>query len=230
MVQWGDAATWVSAIGTVSAVVVALKQVARERHARQDKEDKDRTDRTFAHARLISAWTGPAERVPEAHRVDYGDDADADYAYNYRTPVYVHNSSAEPIYEVVVGIVFIQGAAPRNLEGMLDMRQQRRKSLAGLAAEGKEVSKEQRAWQRDPVTTAGMVAPGTWRLWIKGRGWTSILSGRGGVDVAFVDRAEVSWVRRAMGPLDRLPMRPLKHFAQYGLYGPYDFQTPEPIN
>lgn len=226
-VEWGDVATWVASVGTVLAVVVALVQVARERKSRLTHEAQDRTDRHLAHARLISAWTGPAELVPAPQRVAYGD-ADSDAAFNYRTPIYVHNSSAEPIYEVVAGIVFIQGAAPRTLEAILELRQQRRQQTADLAGKDVDVSTEQRAFQGDPVTTTGIVPPGTWRVWVRGKGWTSISAGRGGVDVAFVDRAGVSWVRRAMGPLEELPMRPLEHFGQHGLHGPHEFQAPEP--
>jgi hypothetical protein len=225
-IQWGDFATWVAAVGTVSAVVVALLQVARERNARLSREAQDRRERHLAHARLISAWTGPAQEVPETERVEYGD-SDSDRAFNYRTPIYVHNSSAEPIYEVVVGIVFIQGAAPRTLEGILDLRQQRHQETTELAAKGLDVSTEQRGFRADPVTTSGIIPPGTWRVWIRGKGWTSIMAGRGGVDVAFVDRAGVSWVRRAMGPLEELSTRPLEHFAQHGLYGPHEFRAPE---
>lgn len=227
-VQWGDVATWVASVGTVLAVVVALIQVARERRARLAAEARDRADRHLAHARLISAWLGPAEAVPAEQHVNYGA-GDADWMYNYRTPIYIHNSSAEPIYEVVTGIVFIQGAgAPRALEDMLSFRQRRRSESAELVAKGVEGAEgELRAFQRDPITTVGIVPPGTWRVWIGGKGWTSILSGRGGVDVAFVDRAGVSWVRRAMGQLDELSARPLEHFGKHGLYGPYQFQTPE---
>ena len=228
MFKWGDVATWVASLGTVLAVGVALLQVARERRARLTQEGRDRTDRHLAHARLISAWTGPAEAVPEAQRVEYNDAA-ADAAFNYRTPIYVHNSSAEPIYEVVAGIVFIQGAAPRTLEEMLNLLQQHRQETAELARKGVDVSTEQQAFQGNPVSTTGIVPPGTWRIWIRGKGWTSILSGRGGVDVAFVDRAGVSWIRRAMGPLDELPKRPLEHFGQHGLHGPHEFQAPERI-
>ena len=166
--------------------------------------------------------------IPEAQRVET-EDAQEDAEFNYRTPIYVHNSSAEPIYEVVAGIVFIQGAAPHTLEGILELRQQLAQQAAELAAKGEDVSTEQLVGQRQPVTTTGIVPPGTWRVWVHGRGWTSILSGRGGVDVAFVDRAGVSWVRRAMGPLDELPMRPLEHFGQHGLHGPYEFQAPERV-
>jgi hypothetical protein len=223
--QWGDVATWVASIGTVSAVIVALVQVARERNARLAREVQDRADRHICHASLISAWLGPAQAVPESRRVNCGVELDA--AYNCRTPIYVHNSSAEPIYEVVTGVVFIQGGgAPRTLEGMLDLRNHHRQEAAKLAENGIDVSKDP-SYRRDPITTIGIVPPGTWRVWIQGKGWTSILSGRGGADIAFVDRAEVSWVRRAMGPLEELSVRPLEHFTQHGLFGPYEFQVPE---
>ena len=139
-VQWGDVATWVASVGTVMAVVVALVQVARERRARLKQEVRDRAERHVAHASLISGWLGPAEAVPETQRVNYGD-AEMDAEYNYRTPIYIHNSSAEPVYEVVTGIVFIQGAgAPRTLERMLDFRSRRREETVKLAAEGVDVS------------------------------------------------------------------------------------------
>lgn len=148
-----------------------------------------------------------------------------DAVYNYRTPIFIHNSSAEPIYEVVTGIVFIQGAgAPRTLEGMLETRSRRREEASKIGGA------LQVAWGRGPVATTGIVPPGTWRVWIQGKGWTSVLSGRGCADVAFVDRAGASWVRRAMGPLEELPTRPLEHFGEYGLDGPYDFQEPESAN
>jgi hypothetical protein len=124
-------------------VVVALVQVARERRARQNEENRGRTDRHLAHARLISAWLGRPEAVPKARHANYSD-LEMDAIYNYRTPIFIHNSSAEPIYEVVTGIVFIQGAggAPRTLEGMLEMRNRRRKESLDMGAA------QQVAWGR----------------------------------------------------------------------------------
>lgn len=227
-VQWGDVATWVASVGTVLAVVVALIQVARERRARLADEAQSRTERHLAQATLVSAWLGPPEAVPAEQHVNYGD-ANADWMHNYRTPIYIHNSSAEPIYEVVPGIVFVQGAGgPRTLERMLSFREKRRLESAELMAKGADgAEREWEAFQRDPVTTVGIVPPGTWRVWISGGGWTSGMGGRGGVDVAFIDRAGVSWVRRAMGQLEELATRPLEHFGKHGLAGPYDFQMPE---
>ena len=189
VVRWGDVATWIAAVGTVSAVVVALLQVARERKLRLHRERRDWTEQRRAHARLISAWIGsPSED---------------------RTPVYIHNGSPEPIYEIVVGIVFVQGAAPHDLEGMLDLFTGSRRS--GFL----------------PATTSAIIPPGTWRLWIRGRGWTGVMGGRAGADVAFVDRDGVSWVRRARGNLEELNCGPLAHFAQHGLHGPHELQLPE---
>jgi hypothetical protein len=225
-IQWGGVATWVAAVGTVSAVAVALWQVARERGARVARDTQDRMDRHLAQARLISAWLGPAEPVPDVDRIETNDVED-DRSFNFRTPIYVQNSSAEPIYEVVAGIVFIQGAAPHTLEGILDLRNRQRQETAEAAAKGEDVARVQRAYAGNPVTTTGIVPPGTWRLWVQGKGWTSIMAGRGGVDAAFVDRTGVSWIRRAMGPLEELPVRPLDHFSEHGLHGPHELQPPE---
>jgi hypothetical protein len=158
-IQWGDIATWVAAVGTVSAVGIALWQVARERGARVARDTQDRMDRHLAQARLISAWLGPAEPVPDVDRIET-DDVEDDRSFNFRTPIYVQNSSAEPIYEVVAGIVFIQGAAPRTLEGILDLRNRQRQETAEAAAKGEDVARVQRAYARNPVTTTGIVPRG----------------------------------------------------------------------
>ncbi len=201
-------ATWVAAIGTISAVVVALLQVARERKLRLDRERSERSEKHRAHAELIAAWVGPPQAVPhntETPSYHTTSNSDADY----RTPIYIHNGSLEPIYEIVVGIVFVQGAAPHNLEKMLDVFTER--SPRGPL----------------PATTSAIIPPGTWCLWLRGKGWTGVMGGRGGADIAFVDRGGVSWVRRAMGTLEELDQRPLAHFAQHRLYGPYEFQLPK---
>lgn len=218
-----------AAVGTIGAVGVALRQVARERASRIKREQQDQSDRHRAHASLISAWLGDPEQVPHSERREYENPTD-DRTYNWRTPIYIHNSSSEPIYEVVSGIVFIQGAGPRTLEGILDLRQERRRDVIERQTKGTDVEKEAYAFGRDPVMTTGIIPPGTWRVWIQGKGWTSILSGRGGVDVAFVDRNGTSWVRRAMGPLEELNERPLAHFQPHGLHGPHEFHPPERVD
>ena len=113
VIEWGDLATWVAALGTVSAVAVALVQVYRERKVRRVRETTDRYERHRAQARLISAWTGPADLAPEAL-----------IGTSSRTPIYLNNSSPEPVYEIVVGLVFLQGAAPHSIEDQLKVRSQ----------------------------------------------------------------------------------------------------------
>lgn len=228
-IQWGTMAGGLAAAGTIGAVGIALIQVARERRARIRREQQVQSDRRRAHATRISAWLGEAERVPDREHINVGDDHTADRAFNWRTPIYVHNSSAEPVYEVVAGIVFIQGTAPRTLERLLDLQHRSWQSAREHKETGEDVEQAFRTYSRRPATTTGIIPPGTWRVWVRGRGWTSILSGRGGVDVAFVDRNGTSWVRRAMGALDELTERPLAHFQPHGFHGLHDLVPAERV-
>jgi len=192
----GDLPTWLAAIGTIAAVVTALWQVASERHIRQRAEDEARQDRRYAQARLVSSMPGPVNR------------SDTAWSASGTSSVDCINTSAEPVYNVVVGVVFLQGAGPRTMEDML--------TSFGSAP--------------PPVTTLSLLAPGRWRAIIQGSGFTSILSGRPGTEVAFTDRAGVHWIRRASGALDSIDEDPLTYFGRFNLSGPYDFQTPELIS
>lgn len=80
--NWGDVPTWVAAIGTVSAVSLALWQNMVDRRTA-------RTRAVRAQAELISAWYG-------------GDRDDV-------TDLYLRNGSKQPIYEVVVCLVINLG-------------------------------------------------------------------------------------------------------------------------
>jgi hypothetical protein len=51
---------------------------------------------------------------------------------------------------------------------------------------------------------------------------------RAAAEVAFKDRAGVSWVRRGTGELEELPAATLDYYRDFGVQGPYEFQTPEP--
>lgn len=251
-IQLGDLATWTGAIITAGALVLALLQVFRERSERlrreaddRSKADQDRVDRHLAHARLLSAWTGaPEERShhsdisPELPRRERArlERSRARLArelpqvvgdLNWRTPIYMHNGSSEPVYNVVAGLVFVQGAAPHNLEGILEV--QRR-----LIDESKSEPQENRPpgpvpVDFQPVTTLSILPPGTWRSLIRGGSWSGIMGGRLGVDLAFTDRAGAHWVRRAMGHLEQLDKEPFEHFQEHGLYGPLNLVHPEPI-
>src|SRR5260370_12655343 len=151
--QWGGWSWqgWVAlgSIGTVGTLVFAFVQIEGERRQRRALEQADRLQRHLAQARLISAVMGP--QVRPAREGEIG-----------RTGVDLVNSSDQPVYGLVVGIVFIQGAGPETIEAMLEYSKQN---------EGRAI----------PVTTASVLPPrGTFRVWIAGVGWSSIMAGRAG--------------------------------------------------
>jgi hypothetical protein len=217
-------------VGTVAAVVVALVQVYRERRSRLVQEQHDRDERHHAHARLVSAWTGPAV---EHHKEGWGVGEDASdelkSVYNWQTPLYVSNTSAEPIYEVVVGLAHVQGTGPRHLEDFIKYQRDRLGQSQERVRQGGEAQPGDVYATQKPATALSVLPPGTWCAWIRGRGWQAPMGGRLGAEVAFVDRAGVSWIRRAMGELDELPERPLPYLQKFGFYGPHDFDPPEPL-
>ena len=167
--NYGDVPAGIASIGTVAAFSVALIQIRTERNLRQQTEDQDRKERHRAQARLISAMPGPTE--PEE-----GLDPLAG-----RSAIDCINASSEPAYNVVLGIVFIQGAAPHTTEDMLKLRLGSGE-VAGV-----------------PTTTLSILPPGRTRAWIPGTHWTSAMAGRAGAEIAFTDRAGSHWIRRATG-------------------------------
>lgn len=185
-------ATGVAALGTVGALFTALFQIGSERNRRLAQDERDRAERHREQARLIAGWVGPGDREED------------------RTPFYLLNGSAEPVYNVVATIVLIQGAAPDTGE-----------EWQRFARDRKEQSGE---YFQTPATTAAILLPGRWRVWIPKAGWTGLMAGRAGGEVAFTDRAGAHWVRRGKGELEELSQPPFEHF---GLHGPFDLVTPE---
>ena len=192
----GDLPTWLAAVGTIAAVITALWQVASERRIRQTADDEARQERRHSQARLVSSMPGPVNR------------SDTTWSPSGTSSVDCINTSAEPVYNVIVGIVFLQGTGPRRIEDMLTSPSS----------------------APPPVTTLSLLAPGRWRAIIQGSGFTSALAGRAGTEIAFTDRAGAHWIRRASGVLDSIDEDPLTYFARFNLSGPYDFQTPEPMS
>ena len=212
MIALGSLPTWVAAgasciaaVGTVGTLIAALRQITYERNRRLAQDAQDRAARRREQARLVAAWVGTPERTADEQGV----------AGAGRTPIELWNGSSEPVYSLVAVIVFIQGAAPRDAEGILDMWQQRPTDQGGFGP---------------PVTTISILPPGRWRVWIHGSGWSGILAGRSGAELAFIDRAGVHWVRRSLGALEELGEPPFEHFAKHGLYGPYDLRVPERVD
>jgi hypothetical protein len=197
-VNFGDVPTWVAAVGTVGTLAAALGQISDERKRRIAADEQLRVERHLAQARLIAAYMGEIEKPSE----------DSSPADEGRTAVYLANNSGEPVYSLVVGLVFVQGAGPHTIEEMIELNRNQ-------------------YHRRGPVTTASVVPGGLYQIWIAGSGWHQILSGRNGAEVAFTDRAGAHWIRRATGALDELAKPPLEYFEDWGLHGPHDFQTPQ---
>jgi hypothetical protein len=204
--SWGDVPTWVAAVGTVGALIAALVQIGTERRLRHERELKEQ-------ARLISAITGPALRDADAQA-----EAEAGGqgwiggvpAGVARTAIDLINSSLEPVYRIVAGVVFVQGTAPRTMEAFCKTAAQK------------------------PMTTASVLPPnGTYRVWVHGY-WLDAagggLGGRSAAEVAFTDRAGKHWIRRATGQLEELAEDPIDYFQHLGLPGPHDLQTPERLS
>jgi len=200
---------WVAlaAVGTVGALFTALFQIESERRRRHKQEDKDREERHRAQARLIAAMVGPKERPKESDTSGLGG----------RSAIDLVNGSEEPVYQLVVGIVCIQGTCPESLEKFLEFQNQRNVQEPGSFA-------------TVPITTVSILPSGTFRVWIQGTGWSGVLSGRAGAEIAFTDRAGSHWIRRATGRLEELSKAPFEYFRDLGLYCPYDLLTPDRLN
>jgi hypothetical protein len=208
-VNLGDVPTWIASIGTVGALIAALIQINTERKRRHSDEVKDRHERRISQARLIAAFLGseetrgrPDDGTHISPRVRTLSEKEPD-----RTPIYLLNSSTEPVYQPVIALVCIQGTAPRTIESWLETRK------------GKLY----------PVTTASILPPGKSRVWVPGSGWSRHLSGRSSAEIAFTDSAGIHWIRRSDGCLEEIPDSPLKYFSDRGLPAPFELQTPESI-
>lgn len=167
----GIIATWVGGIGTTAAVAVAFWQSRREAR-------KQRAERERAQAETVAAWIAPSKRNPldvtqagptivEAIRnsMDRG------------SVISFKNGSQVPIYDVVVLMVPVQGAAPRNGEDM------------GFENHG-------------TVRRFLVMPPGTY--WTELKSPPAGMHIRFGVEVAFRDAAGKAWVRRGNGTLESL--------------------------
>lgn len=215
-------ATLIASIGslaTAGAFIVAFFVLRMQIQSQQEA----RRERHRDHSRLISAVLGPEET---RGRPD-PQDGPVQRNTSGRTSIYLINGSGEPAYDPVAGIVAIQGAAPRTMEQWLSRREsqlEERRRAARQNAPDSEIP----SLSPIPITTASILPPGKSKIWIDGDGWSRHLSGRSSVEIAFTDRAGNHWVRRSSGELEEISDAPRKYFEKYGLFGPYDLQTPEP--
>ena len=110
------------------------------------------------------------------------------------TPLILLNRSDEPVYEVVATLVLIQGGGARRGEDYIPSGYRR---------------------------VISILPPGRWRVNVDG-GWAG-MSRRPGVEVAFTDRAGITWIRRAAGMLEEVKMPAIDH---YGLDRPQELVVP----
>lgn len=159
--DFGTVPTWVSGIGTVAAVSVALFQ-------NQYTRRKQHRDELRAQADRISGWP----------------DEDPSSNDPLRSKLRLLNKSDEPVYEVVVSVVLVQGAGPRI---------------------GEEVPPD---WARNVFS---ILPPGQWVAFQPSRGGG--MNRRPGVEIAFTDSRGRSWIRRATGAVQEIKKSPIAHYG-----------------
>lgn len=93
--NWGDVATWFSAVANLCLFVVAFRQIADERRARQEDQHQHEEQEKRDQAERVTCWIA-AET--------YDDQC-----------ICVSNGSTLPIYNVVVNIVFFGEPSNPNL-------------------------------------------------------------------------------------------------------------------
>lgn len=181
----GDLATWVGSIGIVATLAVTGRQLERERRLRRREEHR-------SQAIEISAWPGGADLQPVGPvQLPNG------------TLIMVANHSHQPIYEVVVTLVSVQGAGPQ--------------------AGGDWVAEAEPGSGRLPLGAAFVaVGPGNWTVTVSDS-WHG-MSVRVGAEIAFTDARGSHWVRRANGKLEELAAGAVEH---YRLGRPIDFVDPK---
>jgi len=113
------------------------------------------------------------------------------------------NGSKEPVYNVVIFLVFIQGAAPATGE----------ETMATL--------EEHSGGLRQTFAT---VPPGQWECEVDGD-WGG-MHRFPGVEVAFTDRSGVHWVRRSSGSVEEISRDAVTY---YGLFRPVSFGELRPF-
>ena len=183
--NWGDVPTWVTGLVTAGAVSLSLLQVARERtdrraeeRRREDDERRSDEEARRAHASQVGAWYAGMTGGP-----DGGTDL-----------VGLSNASQLPVYEVVVTMVLVRGAGPRE----------------GTQIPGDDYSSRARI---------DVVPPGEWRVDLGAVGWRG-MHAHPGIEIAFRDAEGRGWKRLSTGRLEPIGEAPLDHYGMEVLF-PY---------
>lgn len=92
--QWGDVATWVTGVATVSLFIVGFIQICRERQSRIASEIKRENHEIREQAEHISSWIAKETES------------------DGQLWIAILNQSSRPVYQVIVSLVMIQGSGP----------------------------------------------------------------------------------------------------------------------
>lgn len=178
----GDWATWAAAVFTGSAVFVALWQIHVERRERQKVERRAEEEQKRRQATKVSAWITKA----------------------YDDPMWiaVRNSSDEPVYEVIVSLVSVQGAGPPR------------------DAHDTEPDFRYRAF-------LSVVPPGRFYASMPYGGHG--MSMRFGLEVAFTDASGQYWVRKGNGDLSCIATPAIDYYRVHRPVG-WDYPVIESMN
>lgn len=176
--QIGDLATWVGSIGVTATLAATVWQLHHERSIRRQEEKR-------SQAVKVAAW--------------YGGDRSTEGVFVDSSTIMITNSSDTPVYSVIVGLVFVQGAGPQSLED-------------ATASAGSNL-----------YTVVGALGPGTWTVRVA-NDWHG-MSAHVGAEIAFSDARGNHWVRRANGALDELPRGAIDN---YGIDRPVTYSEPGP--
>jgi hypothetical protein len=116
MMSCADLPTWLTAIGTVGAVIVALYVAGRDERRRVSRERRHRAEQ-------ISTWLGPEGEVSTGHVQN----------------VIIQNSGTQPVYRTIASLVSVQGAFRETAVG--DKRRQFCQNLIGTLPPGRHETK-----------------------------------------------------------------------------------------
>lgn len=124
-------------------------------------------------------------------------------AWHSASGITLLNRSDEPVYEVVLTEVFIQGAGPRTGEDVCKLE-----GVDGLQMRH----------------TFSVLPPGEWDVEINhdspiGAGMSSMA----GTEIGFTDRSGRHWIRRSNGSLDEIRLNAIDHYClirPLGLFPP----------
>ena len=159
-----------AAVGTVAAAFLAEFQLSDARKL----EKLSFVAQERAQAEGITAWPYATDRsgFPESRGPHGG----------HVTYIELINTSSQPVYQAVVSLVFVQGAAPRTALGMAQAL----------------LPNQQRWYQR----TLAVIPPGKSWTYVQG-GWAGMFR-QPGAEIGFTDQSGRSWIRWASGRLTQI--------------------------